>query len=116
MINIDELNKYICKLEQGKMSFASCNNLASLYILRDHCSADEMYYDELVKKYSDYMQCKDSDQKANYFSSFLTELQKKMKTLERQGTFKEQDLIKQFFERKDNFEIKNDNNLEIVKK
>lgn len=36
MINIDEINKEIKKLEECPLTYSLCEKLASLYIIKDH--------------------------------------------------------------------------------
>lgn len=39
MIDLDEINRTILKLEQNDTTFATCEKLADLYIVRDHLTA-----------------------------------------------------------------------------
>ena len=41
-MNVSEITNTIIELENGDTTFASCEKLASLYIVRDHLSTDEV--------------------------------------------------------------------------
>ena len=53
MLDLQEVNNTIEQLEQGETTFASCEKLASLYIVREHFR--EVPPDQVKKEYRDIL-------------------------------------------------------------
>ena len=58
MLNITEINNTIIELENGDTTFANCQKLASLYIVRDklsnHVNAVEHELSDILPQYKNY--------------------------------------------------------------
>lgn len=59
-MDIAEINNTIAELENGETTFASCDKLASLYIVREHLNEDEVIneYNDILPSYSEYCEYK----------------------------------------------------------
>lgn len=64
MLDMIDIEKTITELENGKTTFANCNNLASLYIVREYfknapkatkAKENDKYEIEVIKEYSDIL-------------------------------------------------------------
>lgn len=61
MLNIDEINNTIEKLENEDTTYANCSKLASLYIVRDHISNNDVIikeYNDILPSYNMYVNAK----------------------------------------------------------
>ena len=72
-MNVSEITNTIIELENGDTTFASCEKLASLYIVRDHLSADEVIaeYNDILPSDRDYCIDKAEYQKGNKTKEFI---------------------------------------------
>lgn len=54
MIDIEELDKTICELENSSTNFSNCQKLSVLYIVREHFNSVKLN-DNVLKEYNDFL-------------------------------------------------------------